>query len=302
MKLVEYLFSIDPNANAHNAICVAAECGDLEMIKSFPKQNSRRSGALPIDKAIANGHLDVAIWLQENQYGGISMSAMAKAAANGFLDILKWLHSNRLDSFTHDTIEMAAANGHLDVVEWLWNVVPNARSSTALKSAAIGGRLEIVRFLHGSGYEFSTDDVIWNAASHGRLDMVKWLYENIPKPSDHALQFAIGSAGRNGHMGAAQFLAAKVSILKPWSQANIHTRRLLRSILYSLRLWTCSMRPASTWSRRDYSCRSSANISEEKWKTALRSHRTKSMIAIEVPWMTADESSTNGEGKHIKEV
>lgn len=170
----------------------------------------------PIENAIANGHLDVAIWLHKNRAEDISSAVIDKAAANGYLDMVKWLSSICLERFTHRAIELAAENGHIKVVKWLWNLFPFLRSPSMLKSAVIGGRLDIAQLVHASGYEFQTDHMIWNAVSHGHFEMVKWLFQNIVKPTDHELESAIRSAARNGSLKIVQFLASKVSILKPF--------------------------------------------------------------------------------------
>ena len=48
-----------------------------------------------------------------------STLAMNRASANGHLDVVKWLHFNRSEGCTTYAIDFAAANGHLDIVKWL---------------------------------------------------------------------------------------------------------------------------------------------------------------------------------------
>ncbi len=45
--------------------------------------------------------------------------AMDRAAANGHLEVVRWLHANRTEGCTTSAMDDAAKNGHLEVVQWL---------------------------------------------------------------------------------------------------------------------------------------------------------------------------------------
>jgi hypothetical protein len=77
-----------------------------------------------INHVAANGHFHVLEWLNKNNiylsgstWWTWSMPAVDRAAANGHLDVVQCLYSHRRKGCSTDAMDGAAANGHLDVIQ-----------------------------------------------------------------------------------------------------------------------------------------------------------------------------------------
>lgn len=66
VDLVEFLYSIRPEANARMALSIAAGRGNLNMIKLLDRHKAKTTKKA-MKNAIANGHLDVVEWLYQNR-------------------------------------------------------------------------------------------------------------------------------------------------------------------------------------------------------------------------------------------
>ncbi|RLN86903.1 hypothetical protein BBJ28_00026113 [Nothophytophthora sp. Chile5] len=131
---------------------------------------------LRMDKAAANGHLEMVKWLQ-GQNARCTRQAMNRAAANGHLEIVKFLHANRSEGCSTDAMDSAAKNGFLDVVKWLHTHRTEGCTTRAMDDASAGGRLEMVQWLHANRTEGCTDIALTGVKAHRCEKVVEWLYE-----------------------------------------------------------------------------------------------------------------------------
>ncbi|KAK1946769.1 putative ankyrin repeat protein [Phytophthora citrophthora] len=191
----------------------AAEHGQFDVLKYFHELQIAGETRLyctknAMDKAAANGHLDIVHWLHDNYMEGCSTAAMDEAAGNGHLDVVKWLHRHRAEGCTQAAMDKAAMYGHLDVVQWLHANRSEGCTTRAMDEAAMTGRLDMVKWLHANRSEGCTQFAMDEAAIHGHLDVVKWLHSNR---TEGCSVRAMSEASENGHLKVVQWLYANRS-------------------------------------------------------------------------------------------
>lgn len=94
------------------------------------RNNDDDGAATPFLVACCQGHLELAMWLQENgadvnAVGEEGSDAVLLAAREGHLDMLRWLHEvcklplDRVDHDGEGAVHLAAMEGHISILEYL---------------------------------------------------------------------------------------------------------------------------------------------------------------------------------------
>lgn len=132
-----------------------------------------------MDEAAHSGHMDIVLWLHENQAEGCTKWVMNLAARNDHLDIVKWLHEHRKEGCSPMAMDFAAA-----ALEWLDTHQTKGCTRMAMKSAATNRHLKVLCWLFNRRHEISSFDAVGWAVSLGRLDIADWLqtHEFLPIP------------------------------------------------------------------------------------------------------------------------
>lgn len=145
-----------------------------------------------MDIAANLGNLEMVKWFHVNHIECCSCTAMNCAAGRGYLDVVKFLHNNRTEGCTTDAMDWAAKNGHLDVVQWLHKNRKEGCTTNAMDNAAIGGHMNVVQFLHENRKEGCTTRAIDDATYMGRTHIFKWLHENRKEGyTQHTIDIAL---------------------------------------------------------------------------------------------------------------
>ncbi|EFA75853.1 hypothetical protein PPL_10424 [Heterostelium album PN500] len=187
-------------------INVAAERGNLTIIKWLHENKVGRASHRAMDDACRKGYLNIVEYLHVNRTEGCSaIEAMEDASYNGHLEIVKWIHFNCSSEYvSYLVMDYAATKGHLLIVEWLHSVVNAICSGDALDGAAGNGHLEVVKYLH-----FNIEDIscshraMDDAAKNGFLDIVKFLHENRTEGGTRKI---LNYAAANGHVETVEWL------------------------------------------------------------------------------------------------
>ena len=73
---------------------------------------------LACTEAAKNGHLEVLIWLRDNNCPW-NEYACTFAAASGHLEVLIWLHTNNCPLNKSECVKYATQNNHQHITDWL---------------------------------------------------------------------------------------------------------------------------------------------------------------------------------------
>ncbi|AAV51153.1 putative ankyrin repeat protein [Acanthamoeba castellanii mimivirus] len=148
------LMDIDIRAGNDNAMIIAAQKGNLEIVKFLVESgaNVKSQDNCAVRLASEFGHLDVVEYLYKS-------GANVKADGNY-------------------AITWACKNGHLPVIEFLTSVGADIKAAQNLpiKMAAIGGHLNVIKYLVDRGANISTDnDYVFNiACRNGHTDLAEY--------------------------------------------------------------------------------------------------------------------------------
>ncbi|KAH9089777.1 hypothetical protein LEN26_019063 [Aphanomyces euteiches] len=153
------------------------------------------------DAAAIHGHLDVLLFLVQQQYKPCTSNALTWAAANGHVHVVAYLHTNDIRGHTSIAVEQAAANGHLNVVRFLLDHRREECTVWAVNYAAKAGYLAIVQLLLDRFDTCPEEAMIW-AAGEGHLNIVKYLHHRGAACTYEAMDLA----ARNGHLDLVKFL------------------------------------------------------------------------------------------------
>ena len=149
--------------------------------------------------ACRNGHLEVAVWLNDiinltdEEVRDEFYNIFGKTCENGHLKVAKWLvksfgiTAENVKCGYNYAFRWACNGGHLDVIKWLVSTfhltIDDAKSNNnhALESACMEGHLEVVKFLIDA-FDFTIDDIKNNdgfkfACYCGHLEIVKLLVD-----------------------------------------------------------------------------------------------------------------------------
>lgn len=146
-----------------------------------------------MESAASNGHLKMAQWLHNRDYGRQSLYTIQrwmgdicygpkyidKAAASGHFDVVM-LHGNRYDCST-DAMDHTAANGLLEVADLLHANRREGCTTKAMHLAAKNGHLQIVQWLHENQTESCERNTLVCAASNGHARVAQFLHSHRPE-------------------------------------------------------------------------------------------------------------------------
>ena len=127
-------------------ICVAAEHGNLEMVKYCVAKKC------PIDwhacaRAALNGHLEILKYLHEEVNAPWDSDTASSAAENGHLHILEYLVERKFDKYDAWACNLAAENGHLDCLKYLHETAKAPWDSRAVREAHENKHTECLQYL-----------------------------------------------------------------------------------------------------------------------------------------------------------
>lgn len=125
-----------------------------------------------IDYISMEGHLDVIVWLHNNEYKPTSDS-IVYASWFGHLEVAKYLHSIGVKCDIH-AMNKASEKGYLDIVIWLYNNGIKGNIST-MRFAVSYGHLEVVKYLHSIGVNYDKREAIIIARSNKHTKIVEFL-------------------------------------------------------------------------------------------------------------------------------
>ncbi|RLN25915.1 hypothetical protein BBJ28_00025605 [Nothophytophthora sp. Chile5] len=179
LVMLKWLYEERGDYLSYEGVMRAVDRGFLDAVQYMctTVESVVQASDLRMDKAAANGHLEMIRWLHD-QNAWCTRQAMNRAAANGHLEIVKFLHANRSEGCSTDAMDSAAENGHLETVEWLHEHRSEGCTQFAMDSAAKNGFLDVVKWLHTHRTEGCTTRAMDDASAGGRLEMVQWLHAN----------------------------------------------------------------------------------------------------------------------------
>lgn len=170
------LMGIDIRAGNDNAMIVAAQKGNLEIVKFLVESGAN-------------------VKSQDNY-------AVRLASEFGYLDVVEYLYKSgaNVKADGNYAITWACKNGHLPVVEFLTSVGADIKTNQNLpiKMAAIGGHLNIIKYLVDRGANISTDnDYVFNiACRNGHSDLAEYaaslgadIFSDNCYGIDHAIRY-----------------------------------------------------------------------------------------------------------------
>ncbi|KAM9972120.1 hypothetical protein ACTFIW_003473 [Dictyostelium discoideum] len=147
--------------------------------------------------------------------------AIDKASANGYIEIVKYLLQFTNYNFTIDAINNAALNGHIEILKYLFNnhkkkvgdiFLSLANKSTkSIENAILNDHLPIIKFLifkifSTSQELLSTGSLFTDCSSRmGRLEILKFFIINCKLPQQQSIELASGA----GHLDIIEFLLPK---------------------------------------------------------------------------------------------
>ncbi|RHY16336.1 hypothetical protein DYB36_006238 [Aphanomyces astaci] len=178
--------------------------------------------AQAMDRAAANGFVDVVKRLHDTRTEGCTVDAMDYASANGHLTVLQTLYEYYGHRYTSLALDLAAGNGHLEVLVWFDSMTSDARrmiqpTSNAMDWAARNGHLDVIEYLHDHKSTPCSPKALDLAAKMGHLDIVMWLYVTrgaVATPS------TMDAAACGGHLEIVQYLHSTFPDV-PWSSKTV---------------------------------------------------------------------------------
>ncbi|EFA76191.1 hypothetical protein PPL_10408 [Heterostelium album PN500] len=165
-------------------IDVAAERGNLQVLKWLDENKIGRASHDAIDNACAKGYLNIVEWLFENRTEGYTKRSMIDASTNGHLQIVKWIHFNGGNGYelsaTIKAIDNAAKNDHLEMLKFLVdeNIIRYSTTTYLLNMAVARGHVEVVEWLSRRLAQRGSVSTFEIAIDNCDLPMVKWLHQN----------------------------------------------------------------------------------------------------------------------------
>jgi hypothetical protein len=127
-------------------ICVAAEQGNLEMVK-YCVANDCPMHAFACACAAQNGHLEVLKYLREEFKAPWDYDTAYLAAGSGHLHILEYLVERKYDTYSELACQCAAKYGHLDCLKYLHETAKAPWNSDAVREAREKNHLECLQYL-----------------------------------------------------------------------------------------------------------------------------------------------------------
>ncbi|ETK73611.1 hypothetical protein L915_19482 [Phytophthora nicotianae] len=168
--LLENAPPYDEDNSTSSAVVAAAEKGHLAILQFFHDMDTATSNG-PKRRRVEQS---IEWWIEADK-------AMDKAAANGQLEVLKWIHSHRYDGCSESAMEDAARNGHLETLKWLHTNTTAGCTASAMDYAAFKGHLNVCKWLHVNRSEGCTEDAVRYAIGNGHLRVAFWLSMHYPQ-------------------------------------------------------------------------------------------------------------------------
>ncbi len=164
---------ITKNMNNPVIIILLIKYGKLELLQLAI--NKKLLSFLFYEFATEAGHLDILIWLIENEYcEGLLNTIGPIAARNGHLHILKWLVKHDV-KWSSNVCSIAAKKGHLHILKWAkesgydWD-------NKICENAAFSGRLDVLKWARENGCSWGRTCAF--STINGHLNVLKWAREN----------------------------------------------------------------------------------------------------------------------------
>jgi len=188
----------------HNcAMNVAADHGQLEVLKWLHDQGYNSISEYAMDSAANNGHLNVVQFLHENRTEGCTTAAIDTAAMNGHFDVIQFLTENRNEGCTTDAIDYAVEIGRIDIVKYLLEHRHGGITQASIYSATMNNRLDILQLLHDYFvFDYKDVQIIQFAILNNNLNMVLWLLEIGFSLTEESLYYAASE----GHLEIFRFI------------------------------------------------------------------------------------------------
>jgi ankyrin repeat protein len=221
---------VDPAAQDHKALWLAARYGHMEVVRLLLQQNNadfivRDNFSLRF--AAARGYVDmVRLLLEQDNIDPAAQDSIALrvAAEHNHVEIVRLLlEQANVDPAAqdHEALRLAARCGHVEVVRLLLEqhkLVPAAQGNEALRSAARYGHVEVVRLLLEQGIDPAAQEqgALRSAARYGHVEVVRLLLEQGNVADAAQNPYALGSAAAFDHVDVVDLLlehGAKLSTL-----------------------------------------------------------------------------------------
>ncbi|KAF0700425.1 Aste57867_9050 [Aphanomyces stellatus] len=161
-----------------------------------------------MDRAAANGHVDVVKILHELSNQGCTTTAMDQAAIHGHDKVVRFLHANRSEGCTVAAMDAYIGRGDVDMVHFLHSNRPEKCSTTALHEAIVRGHYLVVKYLVDHKVVTPTVTELEAAAAHGHLTIVKYLY-NGRRGTTLCVATALRAAAKANHDDIVTYLDAR---------------------------------------------------------------------------------------------
>ncbi|EQC24775.1 hypothetical protein SDRG_17335 [Saprolegnia diclina VS20] len=180
--------------------------GFLPLVRSLHERGVNCSTDA-MNKAAANGHLEVVRFLHEHRSEGCTTVAMDDAATNGHLEVVQFLHENRTEGCTHLALNFAIVNGRLNVVRFLIEHRTESAWDGCIGRAAGNGHLEVLQYLHSLGSYRWSNSTVERASAGGHLEIVQFLLAN--RTEERASDLTLRNALTHGHYATAKYLVSR---------------------------------------------------------------------------------------------
>src|ERR1700744_4006768 len=127
------------------------------------------------------GLLDVLKIYHYNNINIFEKSSIEKASANGHIDVLNWLKNNGFEfKYINDAINSASKKGHIAVLDWFKNSGFQFKyTNYTIDWASSNGYVAVLNWFKNSDFEFKyTSDAIYWASIYGHVAVLNWFKNN----------------------------------------------------------------------------------------------------------------------------
>jgi hypothetical protein len=215
LAILQYLHAEGCALNAD--ICkVAAEAGELDMLRWAREQGAAWDDDLILEQAASSGDIEVAAWVKQQPGVALSASAMTAAAKDGDIAMCEYLLAEQC-SFDQSACYEAAAHGHWDALRWLQEH-GCAWHEYVCEIMAERGEFEVLQWArqqHGA-QAWDADTILQHAASSGSVEMTAWVRQHAEvRLRSMAMRFAAAE----GHTAVCEYLHSEQCPMD-WSVAD----------------------------------------------------------------------------------
>eukprot|EP01133_Synstelium_polycarpum_P017189 gene17189-20481_t len=164
----------------HGISLKAIEIGDLTLMQ-YLRDNHYDGYTDEMDLAAEQGDLEMVKFLHHSVAIDCSQNAMDYAASNGFLSVVKFLHTNRSEGCTTEAMDCAAESGFLTVIQYLHANRSEGCTQQALQNAVDGGHYSTIQFLLANRREGHSKEMLTFMAYGKSLFPVTMLDDDITR-------------------------------------------------------------------------------------------------------------------------